>query len=512
MKLSILLGRFYKPLFFRISTFVLLISGFIFPLGWFQPVHNPSASDVYIQASSGIFAADHRLHLQSLSTDTPTVTPYPTYTPYPTNTPYPTYTPLVSSTPVPVRSLVINEVAWMGDRVSSDAEWIEIYNATSYPVDLTGWRLRVKDDPSFVIIFDNQTIPGNSFYILQRSTIYPINIGSALSQIYTGRTLNDTGEHLQLLDPHGNVVDTANNQNGVWPAGSKSTFCTMERAGYNISDIPANWITNTGVITNGTDANGNPLCGTPNLTNWAYSVTPTPTYTSTATRTRTATSTRTPTRTPTVTNTPTLTPNPYNTPSVVVLNEFLVQPREDLNGDGKVDTGDEFIEIINLGSVKISLSNWQLDDQPGDSDAYVFGENESINGNSKLTFFRSQTGILLSSGGDSVRLLKSNGLVSDAFTYTINRAPGLSWCRFPDGGQKWIFGCEPTYGQSNRKAQLVFAGIPIPAICTSNSLPGAVIAAECGVSDLSAGASLFEGFSPTYPLFINVGADLCILE
>ena len=502
MKLSCLAGRFQKILLFRISAVIFFASIFVFPVGWLQTLFNDSYSVVYGSPANAGAGHVNRAFFQALST----------YTPYPTYTAYPTYTPHVSATPVPARSLIINEVAWMGDRVSSDNEWIEIYNPTEYPIALSGWKLGVRGDPTFVIAFDNQILPRKSFYILKRSSMLSINIGGALVQTYISRLLSDGGEYLQLLDPAGNVVDTANMQNLAWPAGNKTSFCSMERAGYNTADAPINWITNSGQVTNGTDANNSPLCGTPNMENWAYSVTPTATFTRTPTPSRTITSTPTASKTATITHTPTLTPGPYSTPSIVVLNEFLVQPRQDWNGDGKVDTGDEFIEIINLGNEKISLLNWVLDDQPGDSDAYKLGAADVIEGKSRLAFFRSQTGILLSSGGDSVRLFKSNGQISDAFSYTINRIPGLSWCRLPDGGHKWIFGCEPTLEQINRKAEAYIMGNRIPAICVSSKLPGEVLAAECDAAGLSVGASAFEEGQSDYPIFIDVGADLCMLD
>ena len=40
-------------------------------------------------------------------------------------------------------SVVITEIAWMGDSTSADNGWIELHNTTSNSVSLDGWRLEV---------------------------------------------------------------------------------------------------------------------------------------------------------------------------------------------------------------------------------------------------------------------------------------------------------------------------------------------------------------------------------
>ena len=46
-------------------------------------------------------------------------------------------------------------------------------------------------------------------------------------------------------------------------------------------------------------------------------------------------------------------------------------------------------------------------------------------------FYGSETGILLSDAGDSVRLLKGSTVI-DAYTYGVVAYPDQSWCRVPD--------------------------------------------------------------------------------
>ena len=163
--------------------------------------------------------------------------------------------------------VVINEVAWMGTEASSYDEWIELFNPTTRPVDLSGWSLASGDGSPEIGL--TGTIPSGGFYLLERTDDEPVRDVSA-DQTYTGN-LSNGGESLTLTDADGDVVSVANADGGDWPAGDGDTYATMERVDPNRSDAGANWATNDGSAQNGHDADDNPIHGTPKATN---SVTP----------------------------------------------------------------------------------------------------------------------------------------------------------------------------------------------------------------------------------------------
>lgn len=168
------------------------------------------------------------------------------------------------SIPAQVRDVVINEVAWAGTAANSADEWIELYNATTRAIDLTGWTLSDGGDINIAL---SGVIPPGGFYLLERreaATSVPCD------QIYNG-TLSNTGETLTLRDAQGRVIDTANADGGSWPAGSGSpAYATMERINALLADTDSAWGTNDGITRNGTDAAGNPLNGTPKAINSRY--------------------------------------------------------------------------------------------------------------------------------------------------------------------------------------------------------------------------------------------------
>jgi hypothetical protein len=374
--------------------------------------------------------------------NTATVTNTPTFTETPTETLTPTNT--LAPTPVPAMSVIINEVAWGGTTYSSSDEWIELYNPGSLPINLSGWRLISSDNSPDILL--TGTIPAAGFYLLE---VREPATNVAADQLYTGNLAND-GETLRLYSPSGNLVDTANLDGGSWNGGSGSpNYSSMERRlGY--TDGLFSWITNTGVQRNGLDAGNNPINGTPKSANWANSVTPT--------RTLTPTPTRTPTRmpSPTITRTPTLIRD------FVILNEVLPHALTDLNGDGVADVGDEYIELINLSNITVSLQRWVLDDRDPSTRSYALPP-VLMSPGQKLAFFASQTGQYLSDGGDTVVLIRPGGAVADFLTYPVLEQLGLAWCRIPDGVGTWFFGCIPTPHGAN-----IYQPVPVP---TATPLP-----------------------------------------
>ena len=393
-------------------------------------------------------------------TYTPTNTATPTSTG--TSTPLPpTQTPTATATATAPASLtvLINEVGWSGTSASSTDEWIELYNASDFAVDFdAGWKL-ISTDGGIDITLTGTLADGN-YYLLERTDDNTIS-DIAADLIYSGSLSND-GEYLKLLAPDGSVVDTANNDGGSWPAGSASpNYGSMERNGI-VTDKSSSWFTNTGAVRNGLDAEGNKINGTPKQANWAISVTATASPKPSATYIY-------------IPSSSTPTSYPYQS---IVLNEVLPRPGHDWNGDGIINTNDEFIEIINRGNSDASLSNWKLQ-ITSDSSTYAL-PNITLKAGGRVAIFGNTSHLHLSDKGDTVRLLKSNNQISDVVTYTIATTADHSWCRFPEHGY-WNPNCFPTpheenalHGDFNKTPYSIHALCPIP-----DTVPEAITLVEC---------------------------------
>ena len=161
--------------------------------------------------------------------------------------------------------VVINEVGWSGTIASGYDEWIELFNPGEEAVDLSGWTLLIGEREMPL----SGEIPAGGFFLLERtddSTVADVEADF----IYKG-ALPNAGAVIQLLDPNGDVVDTANRgcPEGWW-AGGGDVRASMERISPEIPDSPVAW--RPGTEGGAHDAEGNPIHGTPGAPNAASSV------------------------------------------------------------------------------------------------------------------------------------------------------------------------------------------------------------------------------------------------
>jgi len=406
----------------------------------------------------------------------------------PTNTSAGTDTPTPSPTNNVPLSVIINEVAWGGTIAASTDEWFELYNPGAAAINLNGWSLTSEDgNPS--IPLSGTILPGDYFVVARYAAVFN---DVTVDLTYSTGTFDNGGEVLYLLDSGGAQIDTANSDGGSWSAGTGGTgtytYATMERLGV-VVDGPAAWATYAGTVPIAHDRNGNGVRGTPGQGNWITTVTVTPSPTQTLTLTPTMTRTPSRTRTPTLSRTPSMTRTPTRRPTVappplVAINEFVARPGHDWNGDGEINTGDEYIEIINHGVINVNLNGYSLDDEANIGSTPFKLPSVTIKPGERLVFYGSETGLLLSDGGDGVRLLRPNGQLMDAFNYTTVRYPDQAYCRLPDdgGADDWFELCYPTPGLRNSRGS--FGGVtdqPVDAsLCPfSDIAPIDFVIAEC---------------------------------
>ena len=134
-----------------------------------------------------------------------------------------------------------------------------------------------------------------------------------------------------------------------------------------------------------------------------------------------------------------------------MINEFVPRPGHDWNGDGLVNVDDEYIDLLNHGVVDVDLTGYSLDDEVNIGSNPYRLPSVVIKPGERMVFFGSETDLLLSDGGDGVRLLKPNGQLGDAYNYRVVRYPDHTYCRYPDNGgaDDWNTNCFPTPGLQN---------------------------------------------------------------
>lgn len=159
--------------------------------------------------------------------------------------------------------VVINEIAWAGTGDSSGDEWIELYNPSSAPVDLTGWTL--EDDGVVAHVFESGVIPARGYFLIEDSE----ESTSADSDALIGLSLANSGDSLALKDSGGAVIDSVNVSGADWYAGDSASKASMERVDPGAGDTADNFV--SAISGNGSVGRaGTEILGTPGSVNSSY--------------------------------------------------------------------------------------------------------------------------------------------------------------------------------------------------------------------------------------------------
>lgn len=300
-------------------------------------------------------------------------------------------------------SVVINEIAWMGQAGSPEQEWIELYNPLSEDIDLADWQLLTADRGLAIKL--RGIIEAKGFFLLARNSRSASTTGADL--VYSG-SLNNDGEKLLLINESGQTIEEIDASKG-WPKGDNKEKLTMQRISFNLpANIESNWCSSKNIN------------GTPRTENQCA-------ITSTSTMENNPTSSATTEQT----NVSFITKGVY-------INEILPSP------EGP-DAENEWIEIYNENSQGVNLAGWQIKDLVGATKKYTFPRESIIPAKGFLVITRPQSKISLQNGGDTLELISPDGAVRDRIQYE-SASIGQSFNRTEKG---WFWSAALTPGKNN---------------------------------------------------------------
>lgn len=126
------------------------------------------------------------------------------------------------------KSVIINEVAWMGGARSAGDEWIELKNVSGSDIDVFGWQLLNKGGGVKVRLSElkDTVIEPGQFVLLER-TDNNSAVGATADMIYSG-ALGNSNDGLKLFDGSCAVADEISVA-AHWAAGDNDSKQTMER-------------------------------------------------------------------------------------------------------------------------------------------------------------------------------------------------------------------------------------------------------------------------------------------
>ncbi len=144
------------------------------------------------------------------------------------------------------RGVRINEVMTANksacyDETGACPDWIELYNASSSPVDITGWVLTDKTSRSIRFTFPEHVMQSGEYVIVFASGLLKNDAGGTWHAPFK---LSSAGDTLLLFDESGTIVQSMNipaldedcvyalGENGTWSATREYTPL-MENTSYN---------------------------------------------------------------------------------------------------------------------------------------------------------------------------------------------------------------------------------------------------------------------------------------
>lgn len=131
--------------------------------------------------------------------------------------------------PAPESPILITEICYNPSPDANSGDWIEIYNNSDEPVDLSGWAFFDSDNSHVFNIQEGLHIQPYQYYVIAETklkfeAIYP-NLSAFVYGFGFG--LSNTGEALRLFDKEMNLIDIVEYSNAApWPV--LSDYFTIE--------------------------------------------------------------------------------------------------------------------------------------------------------------------------------------------------------------------------------------------------------------------------------------------
>lgn len=141
--------------------------------------------------------------------------------------------------------IVINEINYNSSITFDTKDWVELFNKSNSPVDMSGWVIK-DSDPLHSFAFPVNTILNSGEYIVvsEDTSIFKslfTNVNNVIGNLSFG--FSSKGEVIKLFNKNMVLVDSVNfNDKFPWPTGADGNGSSMELKSPDLSNIvPQNW-------------------------------------------------------------------------------------------------------------------------------------------------------------------------------------------------------------------------------------------------------------------------------
>ena len=155
-----------------------------------------------------------------------------------------------SATNNAVKNVVINEINYNSADDFDSGDWVEFYNNSDSPIDISDWFFKDNDD-SHIFTFPSGTILESSAYLVLGEesekfiACYP-DVTNFVGEMNFG--LSGSGELIRLFDSEGQIVDSLTySDKAPWPAEADGQGATLELFAPNLDNTNGeNWRASVG--------------------------------------------------------------------------------------------------------------------------------------------------------------------------------------------------------------------------------------------------------------------------
>lgn len=155
-------------------------------------------------------------------------------------------------------SIVMNEINYNSSAAFNSEDWVELYNNSTYSVDLSGWAFKDSDDSHIFTLPNNTTLHSDEYLVLCIDTVLFKSSFPEVNNFIgnTGFGLSGSGELVRLYDSHMNLIDSLTFDDALpWPTKPDGEGATLSLKNPDLDNsLAENWAASLG---NGTPAKVN---------------------------------------------------------------------------------------------------------------------------------------------------------------------------------------------------------------------------------------------------------------
>jgi hypothetical protein len=154
-----------------------------------------------------------------------------------------------------LNTVVINEINYNSAQQFESGDWVELYNTSDSPVDISGWVFKDGNDENSFAVPDGSVIPADGYFVIANNAVlFHDEFGKA--ENYAGDFgfgLSAAGEAIRLYDALENLIDTVTyGVEGDWPSEPNGSGTTLSLRNPNLDNaLAANWASSISIGTPG---------------------------------------------------------------------------------------------------------------------------------------------------------------------------------------------------------------------------------------------------------------------